>query len=158
MDRRAFLASAAALFAAPLAAEAQQAGKVYRLGYLGITRPPVRSASSFEVIAAGLRELGSLRSVFARACARAKLPGVTPHVLRHTFASRLAMAGVPLRAIQELGGWRSLRMVERYAHLSPEYQADAVERLANFPTLFTTHGGGRLKGVAQVGYSTGGSR
>lgn len=61
------------------------------------------------------------------------------------------MAGVPLRAIQELGGWRSLRMVERYAHLSPEYQADAVERLANFPTLFTTRESARLKGAAQVG-------
>ena len=29
-----------------------------------------------------------------KACGRAKLTGVTPHVLRHTFASRLAMAGV----------------------------------------------------------------
>lgn len=30
----------------------------------------------------------------------------------------------------ELGGWKSLRMVERYAHLSPHHLADAVERLA----------------------------
>jgi hypothetical protein len=34
---------------------------------------------------------------FMRACERAKLTDVTPHVLRHTFASRLAMAGVDLR-------------------------------------------------------------
>jgi putative ABC transport system substrate-binding protein len=34
MDRRAFLSGAAALLAAPLAAEAQQAGKVYRIGFL----------------------------------------------------------------------------------------------------------------------------
>jgi integrase len=104
------------------------------------------------------KPLRTLRSVFARACARAKLTDVTPHALRHTFASRLAMAGVRLRAIQELGGWRSLRMVERYAHLSLEYQADAVERLANFPTRFTTPARGRLKDAVQVGYSAGGSR
>jgi integrase len=96
------------------------------------------------------KALRTLRSVFARACVRANLTDVTPHALRHTFASRLAMAGVPLRAIQELGGWRSLRMVERYAHLSPEYQADAVERLANFPTRFPTPARGRLKDAAQV--------
>ena len=64
---------------------------------------------------------------------------MTPHVLRHTFASRLAMAGVDPRTIQELGGWASLEMVERYTHLSPTHKAEAVERIAqNFPTLFTT--------------------
>jgi integrase len=83
--------------------------------------------------------LRALRTVFMNACAKAKLIDVTPHVLRHTFASRLAMAGVDLRTIQELGGWRSLKMVERYAHLSPSHKAEAVERLAsNFPTGFTT--------------------
>ena len=56
------------------------------------------------------------------------------------------MAGVDLRTIQELGGWRELKMVERYAHLSPSHKAEAVERLAvrglesgqNSPTLFPT--------------------
>jgi integrase len=98
--------------------------------------------------------LRSLRSGFARACARARLSDVTPHVLRHTFASRLAMAGVPLRAIQELGGWRSLKMVERYAYLSPEYQADAVEKLASFHNAIHNTPAAvpvtPLKGVAQV--------
>jgi putative ABC transport system substrate-binding protein len=37
MERRVFLAGAAALFAAPLAAQAQGAGKVYRVGYIGPT-------------------------------------------------------------------------------------------------------------------------
>ena len=78
--------------------------------------------------------LRALRTVFMTACAKAKLEDATPHVLRHTFASRLAMAGVDLRTIQELGGWRSLKMVERYAHLSPSHKAEAVERLASkFP-------------------------
>jgi integrase len=81
----------------------------------------------------------SIRTAFQTACRAAGLKDVTPHVLRHTFASRLAMAGVDPRTIQELGGWSSLEMVERYTHLSPTHKADAVERIAqNSPTLFTT--------------------
>jgi hypothetical protein len=49
------------------------------------------------------------------------------------------MAGVDLRTVQELGGWSSLELVQRYAHLSATHKADAVERIAqNSPTLFTT--------------------
>jgi site-specific recombinase XerD len=65
---------------------------------------------------------------------------------RHTFASRLAMAGVDPRTIQELGGWRSLLMVQRYAHLSPVHQAAAVERIASaefhnaIPKVAAAHG------------------
>lgn len=77
---------------------------------------------------------------FRAICARVGLTDVSPHTLRQTFASRLAMAGVDVRTIQELGGWASLAMVQRYTHLSHTYKADAVERIAspNFPTLFTT--------------------
>jgi putative ABC transport system substrate-binding protein len=50
VDRRAFIAGSLALLAAPLAAEAQWAGKVYRIGYLG-NGSPTQSAP-------GLRELG----------------------------------------------------------------------------------------------------
>lgn len=84
----------------------------------------------------------SIRTAFETACRKAGLTDVTPHVLRHTFASRLAMAGYDLRTIQELGGWEELNMVKRYAHLSPSHKAEAVERIArkNFPTLFTTVG------------------
>ena len=81
----------------------------------------------------------SIRSAFKTACKHAKLSGVTPHTLRHTFASRLAMAGVDVRTIQELGGWKELEMLQRYAHLSPNHKSEAVEKIANhFTTLFTT--------------------
>jgi ABC-type uncharacterized transport system substrate-binding protein len=52
MDRRAFLAGAAALLAAPLAAKAQQAGRVYRVGYLSTGALPP------EAFLQGLRDLG----------------------------------------------------------------------------------------------------
>ena len=82
----------------------------------------------------------SFRSPFERAVSDAKLcDDVTPHVLRHTFASRLAMAGVDLRTIQELGGWEILKIVERYSHLSASHKVEAVEKISNhFTTLFTT--------------------
>jgi integrase len=81
----------------------------------------------------------SFRTAFETACRHAKLSGVTPHVLRHTFASRLVMRGAHLRTLQELGGWKSLNMVQRYAHLSREHNQRAVELLANnSTTIFTT--------------------
>jgi site-specific recombinase XerD len=78
---------------------------------------------------------------FARSVARAqaalqdagrdasRLDGYTWHGNRHTFASRLVMAGVDLLTVKELGGWRTLAMVQRYAHLAPAHLASAVERL-----------------------------
>jgi len=56
MDRRTFLgALASGLLAAPLAAEAQQAGKVYRIGFLSQGQPP---EAFLEALQQGLRELG----------------------------------------------------------------------------------------------------
>ena len=63
----------------------------------------------------------------------ARLDGVTWHALRHTFASRLVAAGVDLRTVQELGGWKTLSMVQRYAHLSLGHLAAAVEKIVVAP-------------------------
>lgn len=43
------------------------------------------------------------------------------HDLRHTWASWLIQAGVPLTVLQEMGGWKSIEMVQRYAHLAPRH-------------------------------------
>ncbi|RMH31368.1 MAG: site-specific integrase [Nitrospirae bacterium] len=79
------------------------------------------------------RPYRSIQKLFQAACRNAGLSNLTPHTLQHTFASRLAMAGVDLRTIQELGGWKSLRMVKRYAHLNAKHKQEAVEKIA---TLF----------------------
>jgi hypothetical protein len=49
------------------------------------------------------------------------------------------MAGADLGTVQQLGGWKSLNMVQRYAHLSQEHKRQAVELPAgNSPSLFTS--------------------
>ncbi len=56
--------------------------------------------------------LKAIRSVFERVRDKAGVrKEVTLHTMRHTFASRLVMAGVDLRTVMELGGWSSMRIV-----------------------------------------------
>ena len=70
-----------------------------------------------------------LRWPLWRASRRAGLRKAGWHMLRHTFASHLAMRGVPLKAIQELLGHATMEMTMRYAHLAPSIHRDAVEEL-----------------------------
>jgi site-specific recombinase XerD len=91
----------------------------------------------------------SVRNTFDAACQRAGLEDVTPHTLRHTFATRLIENGVDLRTVQELGGWSQIKMLERYGHVSPSRKAAAVEGLArNSTTRFTTSGNSRIAQMA----------
>jgi integrase-like protein len=79
-----------------------------------------------------------LHRVFLPALKTARIVGFRWHDLRHTFASRLVMAGVDLRTVQELTGHKTQAMTLRYSHLSPEHQLDAVQRLNRPPTATTT--------------------
>lgn len=52
---------------------------------------------------------------------RAEIENFRFHDLRHTWASWLVQRGVPLAVLQEMGGWESVSMVQRYAHLAPDH-------------------------------------
>jgi integrase len=71
----------------------------------------------------------TIRKGFEAAVKTAGIKGFTFHDLRHTFASWLAMEGVPLSTIGRLLGHKTPQMTMRYAHLAPEYLADVVELL-----------------------------
>ena len=60
------------------------------------------------------------------------LKDVTWHIFRHTNISRLVMAGVDLRTVQELAGHKDIKMTVRYAHLAPAHKLAAVDKLAEY--------------------------
>lgn len=64
-----------------------------------------------------------------RVCRQVGLRRIGWHTFRHTFASHLAMKGVPLPIIQSLLGHASITMTMRYAHLSPSALHSAIARL-----------------------------
>jgi integrase len=61
---------------------------------------------------------------------RAGIENFRWHDLRHTWASWHAQNGTPMNVLQELGGWSSSEMVQRYAHLSMEHLEGYAERYA----------------------------
>lgn len=79
-----------------------------------------------EYMAAPLRQL---RRSFATACRAAGLDGVTPYTLRHTGATLLAAAGVPIWQISGMLGHSLSRTTEIYAKHSPGFLGDASSML-----------------------------
>lgn len=66
------------------------------------------------------------------------VPDFRWHDFRHTFASWHVMSGTPIEVLKVLGGWTDMRMVLKYAHLSPGY----IAQFANNAKPFKTAGQG----------------
>lgn len=71
-----------------------------------ITKRPLTSISS-EIWKAALDEAG--------------IKDFRWHDIRHTWASWLVQSGVGLLELKEMGGWESVEMVQKYAHLAPQH-------------------------------------
>jgi len=81
---------------------------------------------------------GDVKTGWWTALKKAKIEGFRFHDLRHTFGSRLGMAGVDIRTIQELMGHKDIKMTMRYSHPTPEHKKNAVKMLDGVTTFFTT--------------------
>ena len=99
--------------------------RAYR--YLRVLRA---GAQSNYVIEWGGHRVRSIKKGFAAAAARAGLADVTPHILRHTAASWMAQARVPMFEISRYMGHSETRVTERrYAKLHPDYLKEASTTL-----------------------------
>ena len=121
MDRRAFLAGAAALLAAPLAAEGQPAGKVYRLGIISPAASPAPSdrAVASLLVPAFLREMGYVEGqnlVVDRRYADNqidRLPGLARDLVEHRMDVIFAVGNDAPRAIREVSKSVPIVMIGR---------------------------------------------
>jgi site-specific recombinase XerD len=90
----------------------------------------------------------------ARAGERAGVIDFTFHDQRHTFASRLVMAGVDMAKVQELMAYEHLTMILQYAHLASGHKLltiDGLDRVPEkVPGAFTIGTETRSSCIAQV--------
>jgi integrase len=90
---------------------------------------------SGPVFTYGDKAITGFKSSFDTARSKAGIEDFRFHDLRHTFASRLVQGGVPLYDVMHLTGHKTLEMVQRYAHLAPEFQEAAIAVLDQRPTV-----------------------
>lgn len=70
---------------------------------------------------------------------RAGIKSFRWHDLRHTWASWHVQNGTPLHALQELGGWSSPEMVQRYAHLGAGHLAEYANNITTLKLASNNH-------------------
>jgi len=71
----------------------------------------------------------SIRNQFNDALENAGITDFKFHDLRHTFSSHFVMNGGDLMSLKEILGHSTLKMVERYAHLSSSHKLKMINNL-----------------------------
>jgi integrase len=86
---------------------------------------------------------GQIKTGFRAACRRAGISDFSPHDCRHTWATWHYAANRDLIALMKLGGWKSERMVLRYAHVNVSQLAPSINAgLAAWSTKSAPRGSG----------------
>ncbi len=80
---------------------------------------------------------GQIKTAWERACKDGGLKNYTPHDLRHTWASWHHAVHRDLLLLKQDGGWSSVTLVERYAHLIPEGHVDGIRRVWGISVAIT---------------------
>ncbi|NOZ32893.1 MAG: tyrosine-type recombinase/integrase, partial [Alphaproteobacteria bacterium] len=70
-----------------------------------------------------------IRTAFKGACRRAGIKDFRPHDTRHDWATMHYKLNKDLLLLQRHGGWKSERMVTRYAHLTDTENEEAIDNL-----------------------------
>lgn len=73
-----------------------------------------------------------IKKCFKAVCKLAGVENLRFHDLRHTGATRMVAAGVPLPVVKQILNHASIQTTMRYAHTMREQEISAVETLANY--------------------------
>jgi integrase/recombinase XerD len=100
--------------------------------YLNEVRPklhqPQRSLVVFLSRRGELSRVQAFRLVRRYAAAAGITANVTPHTLRHSFATHMLRGGMPLRHVQEMLGHANISTTQVYTHLTSEHVREVYEK------------------------------
>jgi len=90
-----------------------------------------RNGANTDLLFTTMTAPNTVNRVMRRLVRVAGVGNVTPHQLRHTFATQLVRSGVDIRTIQELLGHANITMTVKYLHSDTRTKAAAVRTLAH---------------------------
>ncbi|MDL2398421.1 tyrosine-type recombinase/integrase [Rhizobium mayense] len=102
-----------------------------------VDQQPHRSGFVFSTTN-GRRPVGykQTRDTLAAVCKKAEVATLTPHGLRHTFATWAALAGASAHELRDAGGWRTLAMTNRYVSRAETLGRAGAEKAARAINIF----------------------
>jgi integrase/recombinase XerD len=105
----------------PVGASAVRAIKLYLTGGRALLAGRMRDDHLF--LSARGRGLSrqAIWNIVKHYSAAARVPGVTPHTLRHSFATHMLKGGADLRAVQEMLGHASISTTQVYTHVAKDH-------------------------------------
>lgn len=86
------------------------------------------------------KRIGDIKKGFAAACARVGLEEVSPHTLRHTAATWLMKAGVPIWEASQFLAMSEETLIRVYAHHHPDFTKTAANAIGSRPSMMARNG------------------